>query len=928
MIAKTASFAPRSQRLLFRWLIVGEWRAQPVRALLAVVAIAIGVALGFAVHLINAAALDAFASGIQRVRGAADLEIRATGEGGFDEAIYARLMQPGTRDDPGSTSIAATIAAASPVVEAEVAIAGSRDTLIIIGIDALRAARITPQLIGRPARESESIDESAADSANDARGTALFDPDSIFVSPATLAALGKKIGDTLVVTVAGQPVVLRIAGSLADDEAAAAPARSSPGRAARFTHTATMDIAGAQWRFGRLGKLSRIDIKLQAGIDATRFAASLAIRLPADANIATPADDRARTGDLSRAYRVNLDMLALMALFTGAFLVYSTQSLSVARRRAQLALLRVVGVTRGGVIAQVVGEGAMLGLLGGALGLALGYALASAALIWFGGDLGGGYFRATQTSPAFLIAAAPDAALVFFTLGLCAAMIGSFIPAREAARAAPAVALKSSGESGDASRAPSMRASTVLFAIGAIAAFLPQIASLPLFGYASIALLLFGGIAAMPWLARALLGLLAHRKLLVAVPLDLAIRRLWGAPSQAAVALCGIVASASLMVAMTVMIASFRHSVDAWLFAVLPADLYLRSGGPAGGFSPNEEALLTRVEGVERIDFQKSVALQLAPNRPPVALIAREIDAAATRLPLVAGSIAAHAGDNAIPIWVSEAMVDLYGFEVDKEVALPIGVVDGNRETSLVPGDLTCSPALSPQRGGSEMRSGAAPKFRVLGIWRDYARQFGAIAMRRADYTRLTGDARFTDAAITLSPGYESPDVGARLRAALPSSLAERVEFAEPGLIRAMSLAIFDRSFAITYLLQAVAIGIGLAGVAATFSAQTLARAKEFGMLRHVGVLRRQIVLQLAAEGALLGALGVVAGGALGLAMSQVLIHVVNPQSFHWTMDTSVPWALLATVACALMIASAGAAVLAGRRAVSQDAVLAVREDW
>ena len=143
-----------------------------------------------------------------------------------------------------------------------------------------------------------------------------------------------------------------------------------------------------------------------------------------------------------------------------------------------------------------------------------------------------------------------------------------------------------------------------------------------------------------------------------------------------------------------------------------------------------------------------------------------------------------------------------------------------------------------------------------------------------------------------------------------------------------MSLAIFDRSFAITYLLQAVAIGIGLAGVAATFSAQTLARAKEFGMLRHVGVLRNQIVLQLAAEGALLGALGIVAGGSLGLAMSQVLIHVVNPQSFHWTMDTSVPWTLLSTVGGALLIASAGAAVLAGRRAVSQDAVLAVREDW
>jgi putative ABC transport system permease protein len=99
-------------------------------------------------------------------------------------------------------------------------------------------------------------------------------------------------------------------------------------------------------------------------------------------------------------------------------------------------------------------------------------------------------------------------------------------------------------------------------------------------------------------------------------------------------------------------------------------------------------------------------------------------------------------------------------------------------------------------------------------------------------------------------------------------------------------------------------------------------------MLRHVGVRRAQISGMLATEGALLGAVGGVAGIGLGLAMSQVLIHVVNPQSFHWTMDTRLPWTLLAAVAAVLVIAAAGAALLAGRRALSADAVRAVREDW
>jgi putative ABC transport system permease protein len=216
----------------------------------------------------------------------------------------------------------------------------------------------------------------------------------------------------------------------------------------------------------------------------------------------------------------------------------------------------------------------------------------------------------------------------------------------------------------------------------------------------------------------------------------------------------------------------------------------------------------------------------------------------------------------------------------------------------------------------------------VAGIWRDYARQHGAIAIGSEDYTRLTGNALRTNAAVELAAGAEAADVTSRLRAALPPTLRPQVGITEPGAIRALSLRIFDRSFAVTYLLEAVAILVGLAGVAATFSAQTLARTKEFGMLRHIGVMRRQVVAMLAAEGALLGTIGVVAGIGLGVAMSQVLIHVVNPQSFNWTMDTRLPWPLFAVVTVALIAAASGTAVLAGRRALSTDALRAVREDW
>jgi putative ABC transport system permease protein len=154
------------------------------------------------------------------------------------------------------------------------------------------------------------------------------------------------------------------------------------------------------------------------------------------------------------------------------------------------------------------------------------------------------------------------------------------------------------------------------------------------------------------------------------------------------------------------------------------------------------------------------------------------------------------------------------------------------------------------------------------------------------------------------------------------------LQLARPGEIRAMSLQIFDRSFAVTYLLEAIAIVIGLSGVAATFSAQTLARAREFGMLRHVGVTRGQVLGILACEGGLLTTLGVACGFALGLVISLILVFVVNPQSFHWTMGLHLPWGLLATVASVLVAASVATALVSGRYALSGGPVRAVREDW
>lgn len=819
------------------WMIAGEWRAHPARVATAVIAIAIGVALGFAVHLVNASALDRFAEGLATVNGRADLRVEGAGEAGFDERLYPRLAR------------LTGIAAASP----EVLVTGAIDgrPVQLVGLDPFRAAGITPALLPRAAGDALQ---------------AVFAPDALFLPP---ALIGRHPPGTRL-PVGG--IAFRVAGT--------APG-AGPG-------TAILDIAAAQTRFGRLGRIDRVELKLAPGADRDVVNAAIARLLPRDALLGTPADDASRTDALSRAYRVNLDMLALVALLTGAFLVYSAQALAVARRRTQFALLRVLGAPRRQVLGQVLAEGAVLGLLGAAIGVALGLGIAAGVLRLVGGDLGSGAFAGEGTPP---LRFAPGGAALFALLGLAAALIGSALPARAAAREAPAVALKDAGDAVDPRRRPAILPALLLGLTGGGCALLPAAAGLPLFGYLAIALLLAAGIAAMPWLARVLLAPLARRRF-AWPPAELAVRRLWGAPSQAAVALAGIVASIGLMVAMAVMVTSFRHSVDEWLGQLLTGDVYVSlADAPGAALSPADQARLAAVPGVARILFGRQRPLRLDAARPAVILMARPDPGGS--LPRIGAS--ARPAPGTVALWVSEPAARLYRLAPGARLVLPL--------------------------------AGGTPAT-VAGVFRDYARQQGAIALDTGDYDRLTGDRTRTEAAVTLGPGRDAGAAIAGLRRALPPVLADAAQLVPTAALRARALAIFDRSFAITYGLEAVAVLVGLAGVAATVSAQTIARTREFGMLRHLGVTRRQILAALGLEGALVGAVGAVAGIALGGVVAQVLIHVVNPQSFNWTMATRWPIGLLAGVAAALVAAATGTAVLAGRRAVSQDAVRAVREDW
>ena len=841
-----------------------ELRHHPWRNLAAVVAVMLGVALAFSVHLINASALDEFSNAVRTLNGEPDLSLRGM-QGPFDEAIFARVAQ------------LEGVAAASPVLEMSTyarAPSQPRLALRIVGIDALVVARVAPALMPQPFEGADRM--------------ALFAPNTLFLNAAAAKSLNSptlQLQSELTfkpVTVAGQV------------SASGAP-------------LAVMDLGAAQELFGKVGLLSRIDLRLQAGVDRAAFVRRLTQDpiWPAHLTFSKPDDAAEQASNLSSAYRVNLTVLALVALFTGAFLVFSVLSLSVAKRAQQFALLGVLGLSGVQRLKLILWESLILGLLGSVSGIALGTALAALALHWLGGDLGGGYF--TGAAPALQWSA--WAAGVYGGLGVAAALVGGWWPARQAQRLPLAQTLKGLG--GGTLESKNHWLSLILIAASAILAWLPAINGIPIAAYVSVALLLLGGITALPWLVGGLLERVAPWVARTTLPM-LAVARARRVRETAAVAVSGVVASLSLAVALTVMVASFRDSVTQWLDRVLPADLYVRSAnslsaGDTVYFSPALVKAAAQLDGVQRVQPLRQRSLLLDPTRPPVVLIARPLDDPDRDLPLIKPALPVPAGQ--IGIYVSEAMVDVYD-------ARP-GTMFGLLNASFMPLE---------QTGHAR-----AATFFVAGVWRDYARQTGTITLDKRAYEALTGDVRANDLALWLQSPNDLERVQNTIRQLADpsgSGTGALLEFGSSAQIRATSLKIFDRSFAVTYWLQAIAIGIGLFGVAASFSAQVLARRKEFGLLAHLGLTRRQILGVVALEGAAWTTLGALAGLALGLGVAVVLVKVVNPQSFHWTMDIMLPWARLTALCLAVVVAGTLTAWLAGRAAASKDAVLAVKEDW
>ncbi|MFM1827641.1 MAG: hypothetical protein RLY67_1022, partial [Pseudomonadota bacterium] len=534
---------------------------------------------------------------------------------------------------------------------------------------------------------------------------------------------------------------------------------------------------------------------------------------------------------------------------------------------------------------------------GGALGAMAGVLLAAAMLHFVGADLGGGYFRAGSAD----LQLDPLTIMAFIGLAGLIGWVAAWVSLRRIAWSSPAQQLRSScDEPLGLNAKPLLGLGFGLFGLAGLFSLLPPWGVVSFGGYMAMAMLLIAAVAAAPWLV-ANFSIAGNR---------LARWRLRQASSSSAALISGVVAAVALAVAMMVMVTSFRSSVGQWLEQVLPADLYSHQASAAQveTLSAGSIGAIKQLDSVARVEAARHQRLLLNPALPPVVLIAKPIEgldvavgsaarfetAARIALPLV-GEARWQANATLPKVFASEAMRDLYGWDTGSVQTLPLA-------------------------------GQAAQRVWVAGIFRDYGRQHGSVVMDLSSYQAITGDRSISSISIWRQRGHSAAVLRTEL-AALDSGVAD-IQWVESEAIREMSLRIFDRSFAITYALELVAILIALLTVAIGFSAQLMLREREFGLMSQMGQSRAQRSMTIAWELGGLVLLGGLWGSLMGMLMSQVLIHKVNPESFHWTMQTDWPWGQMGLLLFGLVAISVLVAMAMAHRIDERRLIYSLRADW
>lgn len=851
---------------VFRLLVWRHVIGEIPRTALTVGGVALGVAVYVAVATANVEILRSFEQAILGVAGRTTLQVSGnTGvAGGFDETIIEAV------------SHADGVLFAAPVIEVPaIWNQNSRPpvTLPILGVDLLAESSV---------RDYRVMDADAKETDWER----YLDPDAIFLGRKLAERHGLSVGMPLDVGAGALSRRLVVRGLLEGQ---------GPGKST-LEELAVMDVAATQFTFDRLGRLDRIDLVTDPARSVDEVSRAVQALLPPGLTVKRPDQRNAQIERMTRAFRLNVSLLSVVALLVGLFLVYNTVSFAVLRRRREIGILRSLGLSPGGIARLFLTEVVLIGIVGAVVGIGLGLALSNGALQVLARTVSSLYGEVPALPPVTW--AHPAVLMQGLLIGIGVAVLGSLGPIREALSVEPTRALDPKGyETAGAIRVvPTLTGAALIFVVAGLAALPGPVQGVPLFGYLSAFLVVLGFAWLSPVLIRVVGACLrAMLPLRAGCLARLAADELDRAPVRNAVAVSALMVGLALMVGVSVMIHSFRQTVDLWLDQTVKADIIVApptwlGAGPEGSLPESMRGRLEAIPGVAAVDSYRDVRMEF--RDAPVVVVARDmlLHAKHSRYLFMEGDS---------PTVLAEA-VRKDQIIVSETFARQFTLGRGDRMT--LPG---------PQ---------GPVEFLIAGVFYDYSTDGGKVVLDRSLYARLWGDRSATVFPVYLEPGADQETIR--------RMVSERLQGGPPviiltnGELKREVLRIFDQTFAITYALEIIAVTVALLGIANTLLSGILERKRELAVLRAIGGTPAQVGRLILWESGLLGLAGTILGLGAGLVLSVLLIEVINKQSFGWTIVLyPAPWVWLEAAGLALLttlLAGYGPARRAARLPVAE----------
>ena len=879
---------------LFSRFILRAMVREKIRATVSVIGITLGVAVIVAIRMANQSVTESFRVAVESVSGQTSLSITGV-TGRLDES---RLEDASWLRQFGTVSpVVETYAMTTETPPGNLDSPRGRrpgELLHVLGVDVL---------VDLPIREYQLLRTSKENRRPTPRELLLLltDPNAVILTEKFARRYGKEVDDEIELVFGSTPKRLVIRGLLVSE----GPAGALGG------NFALMDIAAAQWACDRLGLLDRVDIRLADGLDPDAAIAEIQQRLPAGLLVTRPEEQYGRTETMIEAFQFNLSALSGIALLVGVFLIYNTVSISVAARRREIGMLQAVGAGRWRVAGLFLGEAALICTVGCLLGLLVGQWLAAKAVQLTAQTVETFYIANVARTSAASLRLGPAEIAIALGTAFPLALIAAGGPALEAASIRPVEVIRGASRLVTGFRPPirPLLLAGVLLTAGAILAQQDTVGGLPIWGFVAGLLVVLGGALLVPlvlWLACQLVrGPMARLLPAFHVEGRLAASNLTGAIGRLSISVSALAVSLAMMVAIAVLVGSFRDTVVYWLGSTLSADLFVR---PTMLTSSVAEGSMGR--GVRE-------ALLRDPDVSSVGWITtRQMPYRNTRIRLAATSLETINAHRHLTFKEPE--------DAWTQVAQAIGA---DRvlvsESFSIRFDARAGQSVTlPTRNGPHA-------FRVAAVYYDYASNQGTVMVDRATYGRHFAESGEeivpSSLSIYLRRGTDVETVRARLGDAIGDGRG--FYFASNREVRREAMRIFDSTFAITYALEVIAIIIAGLGVISTLITLIYERQREIALLSIVGATRRQIRRMIVIEAVILGAVSQAVGVVIGMVLAVILIFVVNVQSFGWTIQFHIPWWFLVHSTGIILVVTALCGLYPASRAANIEAVRVVREE-